>query len=36
MVIGTFPYEQLRAIFKAIEQRNGKPADQRFMENWQE
>lgn len=36
MVIGTFPYEQLRAIFKAIEQRNGKGADQNFMENWQE
>lgn len=36
MVIGTFPYEQLRAIFKAIEQRNGKPDNPRFMENWQE
>jgi protein-disulfide isomerase/uncharacterized membrane protein len=38
MIIGTFPYDQLRAIFKAVEQRktaqSGK--DQRFMENWQE
>lgn len=36
MIIGTFPYEQLRAIFKAIEQRNSKASEQKFMENWQE
>lgn len=36
MIIGTFPYEQLRAIFKAVERQNGKSAEQKFMENWQE
>ncbi|HYH00840.1 MAG TPA: thioredoxin domain-containing protein [Terriglobales bacterium] len=36
MIIGTFPYEQLRAIFQALEQKNGKRTDQKFMENWQE
>lgn len=38
MIIGTFPYEHLRAIFKAVEQRksaNGKTG-QGFIENWQE
>ena len=33
MVIGTFPYEQLRAIFQAL---IDKRENRRFMENWQE
>ena len=33
MVIGTFPYEQLRAIFQALVD---KRENRRFMENWQE
>jgi len=34
MVIGTFPYEQLRAIFQAlVDEAEG---DTRFMENWEE
>lgn len=37
MIIGTFPYEHLRAIFKALEQRNSanQKRGQGFMENWQ-
>ncbi len=33
MVIGTFPYEQLRAIFQALADRR---EPRKFMENWQE
>jgi uncharacterized membrane protein/protein-disulfide isomerase len=34
MIIGTFPYEQLRAIFQAlVEEKDGQ---QKFMENWED
>ena len=33
MVIGTFPYEQLRAIFQSLV---NKHEQRRYMENWQE
>ena len=33
MVIGTFPYEQLRAIFQALV---NKREQRKFMEKWQE
>ena len=34
MIIGTFPYEQLRAIFQApVDEAEG---DRRFMESWVE
>lgn len=33
MVIGTFPYEQMRAIFQALVDKS--PGQQRFMENWE-
>jgi uncharacterized membrane protein/predicted DsbA family dithiol-disulfide isomerase len=38
MVIGTFPYEQLRAIFQALLTRetDERRGDRRFMENWVE
>lgn len=35
MIIGTFPYEQLRAIFQSIVDRNEKEK-QTFMEHWQD
>jgi uncharacterized membrane protein/predicted DsbA family dithiol-disulfide isomerase len=35
MVIGTFPYEQLRAIFQALVDRN-EQARRKFLENWQD
>lgn len=35
MIIGTFPYEQLRAIFQSIVDKNEK-GKQNFMEHWQE
>jgi hypothetical protein len=35
MIIGTLPYEQLRAIFQALlEEAEG--TERRFMENWEE
>jgi hypothetical protein len=35
MIIGTLPYEQLKAIFQAlVDEAEG--ADRRFMENWEE
>jgi predicted DsbA family dithiol-disulfide isomerase/uncharacterized membrane protein len=36
MVIGTFPYDHLRAIFNALAQKNGGAKKEGFMEHWQE
>jgi uncharacterized membrane protein/protein-disulfide isomerase len=36
MIIGTFPYEHLRAIFTALEKRGPNGKKQGFIENWQE
>ncbi|MDH3458719.1 MAG: DsbA family protein [Gemmatimonadota bacterium] len=36
MVIGTFPYGQLRAIFRALVDRQRSGVERRFLENWVE
>ncbi len=36
MVIGTFPYEQLRAIFQALIDEHEAGAERRFIEQWVE
>lgn len=36
MIIGTFPYDHLRAIFKALDQKNAGGQKQGFMEQWQD
>ena len=34
MVIGTFPYEQLRSIFRALVELRRPGEEPRFLENW--
>jgi hypothetical protein len=36
MIIGTFPYEQLRAIFQALVDEDERGAGRKFMEHWVE
>ncbi|NIM50194.1 MAG: thioredoxin domain-containing protein [Gemmatimonadales bacterium] len=36
MIIGTFPYEQLRAIFQALVDEEERGAKKKFLENWEQ